>query len=108
MCQKLTDRNSFLALLRELRPVRAHTLLVVEPSARVRNGKGHRRQTLGRRVHDDHRAPFPGFARLFVSDAAPDVDNLLSALVRTAGPTQLAATGKVFGKRCTHALEPAT
>ena len=44
--QELEDSDSLLSVLRELRPVRAYPLVVVEPSARVRDGERHRSQAL--------------------------------------------------------------
>src|SRR5688572_28885797 len=98
MCEKLADGDALFALLCEIRPVRAHALFVVEPSARVRDGERHRSQPFGRRVHDHHRAPFPRVSSLFVADASPNVDGLLSAMVGTAGTTKFGAAGKVFGR----------
>ena len=59
------------ALLRELRPVRAHPLFVVEPAARVGDGERHRGQALGRRVDDDHGVSLPRLARLACSECRP-------------------------------------
>ena len=69
--QELADGDSLLALLRELRPVGAHTFLVIEPASRVREGERHRGQALGGRVDDHHRVPLPGLAGLLVSDYRP-------------------------------------
>src|SRR5687767_9382982 len=56
MCEQLADGYALLTLLRELRPIRAHALFVVEPAARVGEGKCHGGQSLSGRVHDYHRA----------------------------------------------------
>ena len=57
--QELADRDSLFSLLRELRPVRAHPFLVVEPTPRMGDGKRHRGQALGGRVHNHHRVLSP-------------------------------------------------
>ena len=94
-----------LAVLRELGPVVRHPFFVVEPAARVRDGQGHRGQALGGRVDDHHRVPLPRLAGLLVSNAAPEVDDLLAALIGTAGAAQLPASSEVLGKRLAHGLE---
>ena len=106
VCQELTDGDALFALLRELRPVRAHPFFVIEPAARVRDGKRHRGQALGGRVDDHHRVLLPGLARLLVSDTAPDVDDLLAAVIGTAGAAQLAASSEVLDERLAHGLKP--
>ncbi len=82
VCEELADGDSLFALLRELRPVRAHPLFVVEPAAGVGDGQRHRGQALGRRVDDHHRVLLPRLAGLLVSDTAPEVDDLLAAVGR--------------------------
>ena len=47
----------------------------------------------------------PGLARLLVSDAAPEVDDLLAAMIRTARAAQFPAPGEVVGKRLAHGLK---
>ena len=89
--QELADGDSLLAVLRELRPVRADPFFVVEPSARVRDGERHRGQALGGRVDDHHRVLLPGLAGPLVPNAAPQVDDLLAAVKGTAGSAQLAS-----------------
>ena len=64
VCQELADGDSLFALLRELRPVRAHPFFVVEPSPRVGDGQRHRGQALGRRVDDHHGVLLPRLAGL--------------------------------------------
>ena len=108
MSQELADGDRLLAVLRELRPVGGDPLLVVEPPAGVGECQGHRRQALGGRVDDDHRVPFPRFARLLVSNAAPEIDDLLAAEIDTAGATQLTASSKVLGERVAHRFKAAT
>ena len=103
--QELADGDLLFALLRELRPVRAHPLFVVEPTARVGDGERHRGQALGGRVDDHHRVLLPRLARLLVSDTAPEVDDLLAAVIGAAGAAQLAASSEVLGKRLAHGLE---
>ena len=79
VCQKLADGDSLFALLRELRPVRAHPFFVVEPPPRVGDRQRHRGQPLGGRVDDHHGVLLPGLARLLVPDTAPEIDDLLAA-----------------------------
>ena len=43
-----------------------------------------------------------------VADAAPEVDDLLAAMIGAAGAAQLAASSEVLGKRLAHRLETAT
>ena len=97
-----------LALLRELWPVGGDSLLVVQPAARVGDRQGHRGEALGGRVDDDHRVPLPGLARHLVPNTAPEVDDLLAAIVGAAGAAQLPALSEVLLERVAHGLEAAT
>ena len=106
VCEKLADGNSLLSLLSELRPVRTHAFLVVEPAARVGDGERHRGQTFGGRVDDHHRVPLPGLARLLVSDTAPEVDDFLAVVIGTAGAAKFSPSSEVFFKRFAHGLKP--
>ena len=108
VCQELADGDALFALLRELRPVRAHAFFVVEPAARVGDGERHRGQALGGRVDDHHRVLLPRLARLLVADTAPEIDDLLAAVIRAARAAQLVASREVVGKRLAHRLEPRT
>jgi len=108
VCQELADSDSFLALLRELRPVRAHPFFVVQPSAGVGNSQRHRGQTLRGRVDDHHRVRLPRVAGVRVSYAAPEVDDLLALMVRTARAAQLPAAFEVLDERLGHGLESRT
>src|SRR5262245_15453808 len=105
VCQQLPDGDSVLAVLRELRPVRGYSLFVVEPAAGMRNRKRHRRQALGGRVDDHHGVLLPWLAGLFVSHAAPEVDDLRAMDVGGACAAQLPASCEVFTERFAHALE---
>ncbi len=69
--QELPDGDHLLALLGELRPVRAHALVVIEPAARVSQCERHRRKPLGGRVGEDHRVLFPRLAGGLVADPTP-------------------------------------
>ena len=108
MRQELADGDLLFSVLRELGPVGGHPLLVVEPAAGVRERQRHGCQALGGRVDDDHRVPFPGFARLLVADAAPEIDDFLAAMIGTAGTTQFTASREVLGKRLAHRFETTT
>jgi hypothetical protein len=55
MGEQLADRDVLLAGLRELRPVRADPLVLVQQAAGVAERQDHRREALRRRVDDDHR-----------------------------------------------------
>ena len=46
----------------------------------------------------------PRARRLPCADCHPQVDDLLAADKRTAGPTQLAPASKIFGQRFVHVL----
>src|SRR5262249_50949493 len=105
MCKELADSDALFALLRELRPIRACTLVVVEPASRMGNRERHCRQALGRRVDDDHGVLLPGLACLLVPHAAPEIDHFVAAVVDGTRTAQLPASSKVFGKCVAHALE---
>ena len=68
-------------------------------------GERHRGQTLRRRVDDHHGVLFPRLAGPLVADAAPEIDDLLAAVIGTAGAAQLPAPGEVLGERVAHRLE---
>ncbi len=103
--QQLAHRDRFLALLRELGPVGADALVVVEPAARVRERQGHRRQPLGGRVHEDHRALLPRGAGRVVADPAPQVHDLFAAMERATRAAELAPAREVLDERVAHPLE---
>ena len=86
----------------------ADPLFVVEPAARVGDGQGHRGQALGGRVDEHHRVLLPRLARLLVPDTAPEVDDLLAAVIGAAGAAQFPASSEVVGKRLAHGLEATT
>ncbi len=108
VCQELTDGDALLALLRELRPVRAYPLFVVEPAARMGDGKGHRRQALGSRVDEHHGVLLPGLARLLVPDTAPEVNDLLAVTIDTAGAAQFLTPSEIVDEGLAYALETAS
>ena len=91
MCEQLADRDPVLAMLRELRPVSADTLLVVKPASRVGNRERHRREPFARRVDDDHGVALPSFAGVLVANAAPEIDDLLALLKDATRAAQLFA-----------------
>ena len=105
MREQLPDGDALFALLRELRPVRADPFVVVEPAPRVGDSKRHRGQALGGRVDDHHGVLLPWFARLLVPDTAPEVDDLLAAMIGAARTAQLPAASEVLGKRLAHGLK---
>ena len=96
------------ALLGELRPVRCDALLVVEPAARVGDRQGHRGQALGCRVDQDHRVLFPRLAGRLVPHTAPQVDDLLAAVVHAASAAQLVAPREILDERIAHGIKAAT
>ena len=106
--QQLADGNALFPLLRELRPVRGHPLFVVEPPSRVGEREGHRGQALGGRVDDHHGVLLPRLARPLVSNTAPQVDDLLAAVVHAAGAAEFVASSEVVVKGLAHGLEPGT
>jgi hypothetical protein len=103
--EELADGDRVLALLRELRPVAAHTFLVVEPATRVGDGEGHRGQALRGRVDDDHRVLLPRLTGSRVPNAAPQIDHLLTVVIGAAGATQFPSSSEVLGERLAHRLE---
>ena len=105
MCQELAHGDSFFALLRELRPVLAHPLFVVEPAPRVGDGERHGGQALGGRVDEDHGVLLPRLARLLVSNTAPQVDDLLATVKGAASSAQLATPKKVISERFANGFE---
>ena len=68
-----------------------HPLVVVEPAAGVGDGERHGGQALRRRVDDHHGVLLPRLARLLVANAAPEIDDLLAAVVGAARAAQLPA-----------------
>jgi hypothetical protein len=106
--QQMPDGQALLALLRELGPVPAYALVVVEPAAGMSDGHRHCGQPLGGRVDDHHAVPLPRVACPFVPDPAPQVDDLRSAVVSAAGAAQLVSSGEVLHERVAHGLEAAT
>ena len=85
----------------------ADPLFVIEPAARVGEGERHGGQTLGGRVDDHHGVLLPRLAGLLVPNAAPQVDDLLAAMIGAAGAAQLTSPGEVLGKRLAHAFKAA-
>src|SRR5690606_2625941 len=77
----------------------------VEPAARVRERERHGSQALGGRVDQDHGAFFPRLAGRLVARAAPQVDDLLAAVVGAAGAAQLAASEEVLDERIARRFE---
>src|SRR3954447_1233368 len=78
MCQELAYGDLLLSLLRELRPVRADALFVVEPSARVGDRERHCGKPFGGGMNDHHRVLLPRITGLLVSNAAPEIDGYLA------------------------------
>jgi hypothetical protein len=97
--QKLAHRYSVLPLLREFGPVRGYAFFVVQPAARVRDGERHRSQAFRGRVDDHHRVLFPSFACFLVPNTAPEINDLLTAVIGTTGPAQFVPPYKIPGKR---------
>ena len=98
MRQKLTDGDPLLSVLRELRPVGADALLVVEPSSGVRNGQHHRGQPLGGGVDDamvsrSHGSPVCGCA------CRPRGRRPLATAIGSAGSTQFVTLSEVVSER---------
>ena len=93
MRQQLTNGDALFSVLRELRPITRDRLLVVEPSTRVRHRQRHRREPLGRRMDDDHRAGLPQIAGLPVAYTAPEVDDRPARRDHAQRGSELAALG---------------
>src|SRR5262249_37185453 len=108
VCQELADGDALFALLPELRPVRTHPFVVVEPTARVGNGERHSGQALGGRMDDHHRVLLPRLARQLVPDTAPEVDDFFAGVIRTTGAAELAASSEVVAECLAHRLEATT
>ena len=108
MGEELAHGDRLLAVLREFGPVRRHSLVVIQPGARVGDREGHRRQALGGRVNHDHRVALPRFGGHLVPNTAPDVDNFLAAIIGAAGATELSASSEVLLEGVAYGLEPAT
>jgi hypothetical protein len=89
--EQLPDRDVLLAGPGELGPAGGDPLVLVEPSAGVRDGEGHGRQALRGRVDDHHRVGPERHARRPVPPAAPQVDDPLAVPVDAARAAQLAA-----------------
>jgi hypothetical protein len=72
----------------------------------MRHGHPHRGHTLGR-GKDQHQGIFlPRLTGHVVAYAAPQVDDLLSAIVDRAGCAQFSALGKIAGKLLAYGLKP--
>ena len=108
MREQLADGDLLFPLLRELGPVPGHPLFVIEPAPRVREGERHRGQTLRGRVDDHHRVLLPGLAGLLVADAAPQIDDLLAAVIDTTGATELTPSVRSFQRTPRDRLEATT
>jgi hypothetical protein len=104
--EQLTDRDPVLTGLRELGPVGADTLVVVQPAARVGERQDHRGEALGRRVDHDHGVRAPRLAARPVAHTAPQVNDLLPILVDAARAAEFTPTGEVLDERLPHGLEP--
>src|SRR5688572_12617618 len=68
-------------------------------------GERHRRKPLRRRVDDDHRVSFPRLAGPPVSNAAPQVDNLLAVAIDAAAAAKFVAGGEILDERVLHPFE---
>src|SRR6187200_1655898 len=108
MSEELADCDRVLAVLCELGPVVRDPLFVVEPASRMRDRHRHRRQPLRGGIDDDHGAGLPGLACLLVSDSAPEIDDLLTAVIDTTRAAQLSASSEVLGECVVHSFEAAT
>src|SRR5579864_2394061 len=105
VCEELAHSDSPFVLLRELRPVRGHTLFIVEPTTRVCDGERHRREAFRGGVDDDHGVLLPRLARLLVSDTAPQVDDVLASVKGAARSADLASPNEVLSEHLAHGLE---
>ena len=104
--QQLADGDRLLALLRELGPVRGR------PARRSRASRAS-----GRAPGSSRPGPWSPSGRspscprshgspvARVADAAPQVDDLLAAVIRAARAAQLAPAREVLGERVAHGLE---
>ena len=106
--EELADSDLPFALLRELGPVSGDSLFVIEPAAGMGDRQGHGGQALGGRVDEHHGAPLPRLACPLVPNTAPEVDDLLAAVVGTARAAQLPALYEVLGKYLAHGLKAPT
>jgi hypothetical protein len=93
--QKLADRDSLFAPLRELRPLRAHAFLVVEPAPRVGDGECHGGQPFGGRVDEHHGVLLPGFAGVLIANTTPEVNDLVAAVICAARASELPASNEL-------------
>jgi hypothetical protein len=63
---------------------------------------------LGADVDDHHGVLFPRLACLLVPNTAPEVDDLLAAMISTSGSAQLSAASEVVSKCLVHGLKAMT
>jgi hypothetical protein len=105
MREQLTNGDRGLALLRELRPVRAHRRFVVEPAPRMPHGHRHRGEALCGGVDEDHRVRRPRLAGPLAPHAAPQVDDLFAVEVGAACAAQLTSTREILREDVADALE---
>jgi len=74
----------------------------------MRERQRHRGQALGGRVDDRHGALLPRLSGLSASNTAPEVDDLLAAMIGTAGAAELVPVREVVGEGLADGFEPAT
>jgi hypothetical protein len=108
MSQQLPHGRVLFADLSELGPIIGHALVVVEPAARMRQRKRHRREALARGVNDDHRVLLPEGAARRVANPAPEVDDFLALPIDAASCAELAAPREVLQKCRANRLVAAT
>ena len=103
--EELANGDALLAVLRELRPVRAHELVVVEQATRVRERESHRGEALGGGEDEDHRVRLPRLPGVGAADPTPEVDDPLAVAVHAAGSTDLAPAREVLREHFLDGLE---
>jgi thiol-disulfide isomerase/thioredoxin len=103
--EQLADGDLLFPMLRELGPVPGHWLFVIEPAARVGKRERHSGQTLRGRVHHHHGVLLPGLTGVLVSNAAPQVNDLLATLIGTAGAAQFTPPNEVLYESLAYCLE---
>ena len=108
MGEQLADGNCLFAALGEFGPVSGYPRFVIQPATRVGKGECHGCQPLRGRVDDDQGVPLPVLACLFVADAAPDIDDLLTTQICAAGATEFPASDEVVREYLANDLEAGT
>ena len=103
--EQRADRDVFLAVPSEGRPVVGDGLVEIELAPVFEHQEGNGAQALGGAEDHPEGVVFPGAFAVAVGDAGPEVDHQLALAVRGKGGTHLVPVFEVGAKRVEHGLE---